>query len=193
MPHWRKRNSAFIAVRDRHEFLSSRISLRGKVPSVSDRLATGCHRIYGAKVWFNVEKRRLGKVHLEIGEHTADVVQQDCLAQRITDAMVTRIRVDLEADYFTAALMGARPLPEPICWRRQDHTCVRSVHSRCITKDCLATNLGPTICNFVQIQTTLRQRPWKRARPSLRFRRCQKMRQRGAAMPQEVPDLVGLK
>jgi len=43
-----------------------------EAPSVSDR-AGDLHKIYGAKVWFNVEKRGLGKVHLEIGEHTADV------------------------------------------------------------------------------------------------------------------------
>ena len=53
--------------------------------------------------WLNDEKRRFVDVHLEMSEHTTDVLEQHDLAQRITDAIVTRTRSDQQANYFKAA------------------------------------------------------------------------------------------
>ena len=66
------------------------------------------HDLYAAQVMFNVEKRRLVEVYLE--RYTADVLDQDDLAQRITDVIATRTRLDLEANHFTAAFFGLRSL-----------------------------------------------------------------------------------
>ena len=49
------------------------------------------HDNYADEVLFNV-KRRLVEVHLEMYEHTADVLKQENLAQRITGAIATRAR-----------------------------------------------------------------------------------------------------
>ena len=59
--------------------------------------------LYAAEVLFNVEKRRLVEMYFDMYEHTADALEQHDLAQRITDVIVTRTRLDLEANNFNTA------------------------------------------------------------------------------------------
>ena len=77
----------------------------------SSEVITSARRERPAEVLFNVEKRRLVEVYFEMYEHTADALEQHDLAQRITDVIVTRTRLDLEANNFNTAFFGKRRHP----------------------------------------------------------------------------------
>ena len=67
------------------------------------------HDNYAAEVLFNV-KRRLVEVHLEMYEHTADVLKQENLAQRITGAIATPRQIGSGRELLLRGLEGLRSL-----------------------------------------------------------------------------------
>lgn len=84
-----------------HQFESATSSSDVERPVV-DRIGVLLD-LYNSEVWFNLEKRKLMEVYLEIYEHTADPLEKHDLAQRIVDVMVVRPRLDLNDGYFTDA------------------------------------------------------------------------------------------